>query len=244
MSYENEWVNLNNKLREIENFRGGLSAALSELEIHQRKNGFIKDSAEGIERMVFCHPFEKNHTLRAQINPRRAKRHDGSSNHKAPKEHEVRNDGCFLCTENIQWQQQQRQLGFEITTSKGTYNALMNPFPLLPNHVVLASKSHIPQEFSLLSNKRNAKSLEEVLEDLCQLSLRLPNHIGFYNGVGAGASIPGHFHFQFFHRAPEKPCFPIEEREFTTAKNMNDPEFIIGYPINVLRWRGDLKKVI
>ena len=120
----------------------------------------------------------------------------------------------------------------------------MNPFPLLPNHVVFASKDHIPQEFSLLSQKRGAKELEEVLEDLCQLAHRLPNHIGFYNGVGAGASIPGHFHFQFFHRAPESPSFPIEERDFTTAKNGDDPEFILGYPINILRWRGDLGKVV
>ena len=94
----------------------------------------------------------------------------------------------------------------------------MNPFPLLPNHVVFASKSHIPQEFSLLDQKRDAKKLEDVLRDLCQLALRLPNHVGFYNGVGAGASIPGHFHFQFFHRAPDFPSFPIEERDFTTAK--------------------------
>ena len=87
--------------------------------------------------------------------------------------------------------------------------------------------------------------MEEVLEDLCQLAHRLPNHIGFYNGVGAGASIPGHFHFQFFHRAPESPSFPIEERDFTTAKNGDDPEFILGYPINILRrWRGDLGKVV
>ena len=118
----------------------------------------------------------------------------------------------------------------------------MNPFPLLPNHVVFASKDHTPQEFSLLSQKRGAKELEEVLEDLCQLAHRLPNHIGFYNGVGAGASIPGHFHFQFFHRAPELPSFPIEERDFTTAKNSDDPEFILGYPINILRWQGRSRK--
>ena len=161
-----------------------------------------------------------------------------------PNHHEFRNDGCFLCAENIKWQQKQRQIGFEITASRGGYNALMNPFPLLPNHVVFASKFHIPQEFSLLGQKREAKSLEDVLRDLCQLALRLPNHIGFYNGVGAGASIPGHFHFQFFNRAPDFPSFPIEERDFTTAKNVEDPELIVDYPIKVLRWQGNLEKVV
>ena len=159
MNYEAAWTNLNNKLREIERFHGGLSAALSELEIHQRETGFIKNNLEGIERVVFFHPKEKNYTLRAQINPRRARRHDGSTALALPKRQKFRNDGCFLCAENIKWQQQQRQIGFEITASRGRYNALMNPFPLLPNHVVVASKDHIPQEFSLLSNKRNAKSL-------------------------------------------------------------------------------------
>ena len=59
MSYETAWTNLNNKLREIERFHGGLSAALSELEIHQRENGFIKNNLEGIERVVFSHPKDK-----------------------------------------------------------------------------------------------------------------------------------------------------------------------------------------
>ena len=244
MDYETEWANLNNKLRDIEKFHGGLGAALYELEIHQRESGFIKDDPEGIERVVFSHPEDKNYTLRAQINPRRAKRHDGSRALTIPMGHGCRNDGCFLCAENIKWQQQRRQIGFEITASRGRYNALMNPFPLLPNHVVVASKNHTPQEFSLLAHKTGAKGLEEVLEDLCQLALRLPNHIGFYNGVGAGASIPGHFHFQFFHRASELPSFPIEERDFTKAKTGDDPEFILGYPINVLRWQGDPEKVV
>ena len=244
MDYETEWANLNDKLREIERSHGSLSAALSELETHQRESGFIKDDLQGIERVVFSHPKRKDHTLRAQINPRRAKRHDGSGSPILPNHHEFRNDGCFLCAENIKWQQKQRQIGFEITASRGGYNALMNPFPLLPNHVVFASKFHIPQEFSLLGQKREAKSLEDVLRDLCQLALRLPNHIGFYNGVGAGASIPGHFHFQFFNRAPDFPSFPIEERDFTTAKNVEDPELIVDYPIKVLRWQGDLEKVV
>ena len=143
MDYETEWANLNSKLREIERSHGSLSVALSELETHQRESGFIKDNLQGIERVVFSHPERKNHTLRAQINPRRAKRHDGSGAPVLPNCHEFKNDGCFLCAENIKWQQQQRQIGFEITASGGEYNALMNPFPLLPNHVVFASKFHL-----------------------------------------------------------------------------------------------------
>ena len=153
MDYETEWANLNKKLREIERSHGSLGAALSELETHQRESGFIKGDLQGIERVVFSHPKRKNHTLRAQINPRRAKRHDGSGAPILLNRHEFKNDGCFLCAENIKWQQQQRQIGFEITASSGGYNALMNPFPLLPNHVVFASKFHIPQELSLLDQK-------------------------------------------------------------------------------------------
>ena len=83
-----------------------------------------------------------------------------------------------------------------------------------------------------------------MLEDLCELACRLPKHVGFYNGVGAGASIASHFHFQFFRRLPDIPNFPIEERSFTSSKDGRYPEFILDYPIDVLRWRGSISEVV
>ena len=243
MNFEHSWKSLNKKLRSIEQLQGGLSAALIALEMQQRECGFIKDDLHEIRRMVFRHP-ERNVTLRAQVNPKRSRRHSGSGLLNNKNLGQYKNSGCFLCRENIKWQQEQRQMGFEIMASSAKYVALMNPFPLLPNHVVVASRNHMSQDLKLLSNQKLGRKLHDVVLDLCQLAQRLPNHIGFYNGVGAGASIPEHFHFQFFQREPSMPVFPIEERDFTVVKNDGEPSSILGYPINVFRWHGDLEKVV
>ena len=243
LNYDLSWTSLNTKLRSSEELSGGLSAALLELENHQRKSGFIVDDLREIQRFVFNHP-TKDYSFRVQLNPKRARRHDGTGISRPPQNETYLNSGCFLCRENIEWQQEGRQVGFEIKTQSGDYNALMNPFPLMPNHVVLASQDHIPQEVKLLSNNQQSKGLEELLEDLCELACRLPKHVGFYNGVGAGASIASHFHFQFFRRLPDIPNFPIEERSFTSSKDGRYPEFILDYPIEVLRWRGSISEVV
>ena len=243
LNYDISWTSLNTKLRRSEELSGGLSAALLELENHQRKSGFIVDDLREIQRFVFNHP-SKDYSFRVQLNPKRARRHDGTGISQPSQNETYLNNGCFLCRENIEWQQEGRQVGFEIKTQSGNYNALMNPFPLMPNHVVLASQDHIPQEVNLLSDNQLGKGLEELLEDLCELACRLPKHVGFYNGVGAGASIASHFHFQFFRRLPDTPNFPIEERSFTSSKDGHDPEFIMDYPIDVLRWRGSVSEVV
>ena len=243
LNYDLSWTSLNTKLRSSEELSGGLSAALLELENHQRKSGFIVDDLREIQRFVFNHP-TKDYSFRVQLNPKRARRHDGTGISRPPQNEIYLNSGCFLCRENIEWQQEGRQVGFEIKTQSGNYNALMNPFPLMPNHVVLASQDHIPQEVKLLSENQQSKGLEELLEDLCELACRLPKHVGFYNGVGAGASIASHFHFQFFRRLPDIPNFPIEERSFTSSKDGRYPEFILDYPIDVLRWRGSISEVV
>ena len=243
LDYDLSWTSLNSKLRSSEDLSGGLSDALLELENHQRESGFIVDDLRGIQRFVFSHP-TKDYSFRVQLNPKRARRHDGTGILQPPRNETYLNDGCFLCRKNIKWQQEGRQIGFEIKTQSGDYNALMNPFPLMPNHVVLASREHIPQEVELLSDDQHGKRLEELLEDLCELACRLPKHVGFYNGVGAGASIASHFHLQFFRRLADIPNFPIEERSFTSSKDGRCPEFILDYPIHVLRWRGSISEVV
>ena len=167
LNYELSWTSLNTKLRSSEELSGGLSAALLELENHQRKSGLIVDDLREIQRFVFNHP-TKDYSFRVQLNPKRARRHDGTGISRPLQNETYLNSGCFLCRENIEWQQEGRQVGFEIKTQSGNYNALMNPFPLMPNHVVLASQDHIPQEVKLLSNNQQSKRLEELLEDLCE----------------------------------------------------------------------------
>ena len=108
------------------------------------------------------------------------------------------NNGCFLCRENISWQQKNTQVGLVVTLADDIYYALMNPFPLMPNHLVVADDAHISQEWEVIEGENGRRGLFRLLTDLCKTATLLPNHVGFYNGVGAGASIPTHLHFQFF----------------------------------------------
>ena len=129
-------------------------------------------------------------------------------------------------------------------TENDSYNVLMNPFPLLPNHVVVASHKHVPQAFRLPEEQGERVTIDHIVKDLCEIAKRLPDHIGFYNGVDAGASIPGHLHYQFFRRAPDDPIFPLELRHFAEFGGADGPELIQDYPIDVLRWSGEISAVV
>ena len=74
MEYELVWSEFNARLRETESGTGGLTAALAELEMHQRETGFIKDDLSGVQRHVFRHPDDPNRIFRVQYNPKRALR--------------------------------------------------------------------------------------------------------------------------------------------------------------------------
>lgn len=241
MDYDLKWSALNARLRETEAGAGGLTAVLDELEIHQRETGFIKDDLSGVERHVFRHPDNNGRFFRVQYNPKRAQRFNGSGMTMPPAGVDEVNNGCFLCTTNIRWQQQDTQVGFEVRTTGDKYHALMNPFPLMPNHVVVAADEHGTQEWNMEAGR--GVSLGSLLFDLCEMAQRMPGHIGFYNGVEAGASIPGHLHFQFFRRPEEDPRFPLEDWFFEASSGGDRPAWARDYPIPVARWQGDIGEI-
>ena len=244
MNYDRMWTNLNSELGRLETASGELSLALEGLELQQRNAGFIKDDLKEVRRLSFESEDSADLSFRAQLNPRRADRHGGAGISSPPVGQRNINDGCFLCRENIRWQQDQCQIGFEILTENDSYNVLMNPFPLLPNHVVVASHKHVPQAFRLPDEQGDRVTIDHIVKDLCEIAKRLPDHIGFYNGVDAGASIPGHLHYQFFRRAPDDPIFPLELRHFAEFGGAGGPELIQDYPIDVLRWSGEISAVV
>ena len=93
---------------------------------------------------------------------------------------------CFLCKKNRP--KEQKEIDF-----LGKYSILINPFPILPYHITIASKTHQQQELS-----------ENSIKDMLLLSQQLPEDIIFFNGATAGASAPDHLHFQ----AGKKTDFP------------------------------------
>ncbi len=240
--YDNTWADLNSRLREIEIGGGGLDAALSELEAHQKQSGFIKLGLGAVERHNFGHPKDSSRFFRIQYNPERALRFNGSGTSMPPPGIAIRNEGCFLCRDNIRWQQRGTEMGYEIRMGETSYCAWMNPFPLLPMHVVIATTEHTSQEWPVCEN--GELDVSGLLTDLVELAVRMPEYIGFYNGVNAGASIPGHLHFQFFKRPENEPAFPLEcaaKRHFESGEQ---GIFLKDYPLAVAMWAGEPRTVL
>lgn len=94
---------------------------------------------------------------------------------------------CFLCQENLP--PAQRMLEFE-----NNFRILVNPFPIFPEHLTIASITHTDQ--------RIFYNFITMLELASQLS----KFVIYYNGPQCGASAPDHLHFQ----AGIKGFIPIE----------------------------------
>ena len=82
---------------------------------------------------------------------------------------------CFLCEKNRPKEQK------ALIWPDG-WHLLVNPFPVLPVHLVGASEKHQPQ---------NALPIAAI-----ETALAFPGLVAFFNGAKAGASAPDHLHFQ------------------------------------------------
>jgi len=233
--YREVWSALNSMLGELERSPGGLSAALHALSAQQADQGFIQDDLRAVQKFRYPHPKATDQFLSAQFNPARSRRFNGAGRPTPPAGATVAHDGCFLCSDNIQWQQRGVELGYEIDVGTRRYISWMNPYPLQPVHAVIATQHHIPQAFGSNGGAGPGLSIDALAEDLVDLAVRLPNWIGFYNGNGAGASIPHHLHFQFFPR-PGNSAFPLEIAAAPYAGT--DPVVTGAYPLDFAHWRG------
>ncbi len=239
LEFEKAWSDLNVRLRGLE-FSSGLTAALRALEIQQRESGLIQDSLQQVERHTFYHPDDPARYFHVQYNPRRALRFTGLG--RQPTHLQNLNDGCLLCRENIQWRQKGMQLGYQIETGDKVYFALMNPFPLLPGHVVIASSEHRSQDWRFRDD--DGLDVAILLDDLVRLGARMPGHLGFYNGVDAGASNRDHLHYQFIMRPDGKKAFPLEAAARAVSACNSGPGFTEHYPLDVAVWKGDVEDVV
>ncbi|HBC38496.1 MAG TPA: DUF4922 domain-containing protein [Porphyromonadaceae bacterium] len=90
---------------------------------------------------------------------------------------------CFLCEKN----RPKVQSGIPFLDK---YIILLNPFPILRNHLTIALHSHVPQR------------IRKKTGDMLTLAELLPDYIVFYNGPKCGASAPDHFHLQAGLKSP------------------------------------------
>lgn len=88
---------------------------------------------------------------------------------------------CFLCRENRP--PEQIMLKFEGRKGK-KYHILVNPYPIFPDHLVVAAAGHVDQ------------SILHRYVDMLDLARKYDNYTFFYNGPHSGASAPDHHHFQ------------------------------------------------
>lgn len=86
---------------------------------------------------------------------------------------------CFLCEEN-------RPKG-QPYVDLGEFQILANPAPIFPRHLVIASRTHKPQE--------PIAAVKKMLE-LNDLFHGHESLVWWYNGASCGASAPEHLHFQ------------------------------------------------
>jgi diadenosine tetraphosphate (Ap4A) HIT family hydrolase len=233
--YKSAQARLQARLAGVEH-QGGLGAALDALRQHQVETGFIRDDLSEVIRHEFCDPVRPGSCFSTQFNPARARRFAGAGRTEPPEDVEPVHDNCFLCAANIEWQQQGREMGYALTGGSLPCTAWMNPFPLAVGHAIIASDEHISQHWL-----DGALTLETLVRDLLAYSRRLPGWIVFYNGVGAGASIEGHFHLHALPRTSALGPLPIEiaagrQREGAIVRQ--------DYPVDFAHWRGSIDDVL
>ncbi len=88
---------------------------------------------------------------------------------------------CFLCRANRS--EEQHFMAFEGRKGR-RYEMMVNPYPIFPEHLVIARDTHVPQ------------SIWHRMTDMTDLARHYPGFTIFYNGPKCGASAPDHFHFQ------------------------------------------------
>ncbi|MFN0120514.1 MAG: DUF4922 domain-containing protein [Blastocatellia bacterium] len=161
------------------NIEGDFAARVGML-LRQQKATWpqLREATEGLARAEYRTFQVRGSSVLAQNNPRRmvstAAKVDTASISARP---------CFLCPANLPAEEQ------GIVWDRD-YVVLCNPFPVLPDHLVIAHRRH------------RAQSIGDTFTDFLRLARALgPEFFTLYNGPACGASAPDHLHFQACNRA-------------------------------------------
>ncbi len=178
----------------------------------------LRDATAGLARVEYKKLSAGGSEVLAQFNPQRivstAARVDAAAIKERP---------CFLCAENLP--AEERGIAFG-----EAFVALYNPFPVLPTHLVIASRRHTPQTI-----ESNFGTLLDLAHDLGD------EFFVIYNGAKCGASAPDHLHFQ----ACERKSPPIFREMETWQKRILSSDSGIetfalkDYRLNALIARGN-----
>jgi len=178
----------------------------------------LRGAVEGLARVEYKRLRVRGSEVLAQFNPQRivstAAKVDAAAIKQRP---------CFLCAENLPAEERGIAFGADFV-------ALYNPFPVLPRHLVGASRRHIPQTI-----KGNFGTLLDLATDLGA------EFFVAYNGAACGASAPDHLHFQACERESLPIFREIETWERRDLSNDSGVETFTlkDYRLNALIARGN-----
>jgi hypothetical protein len=178
----------------------------------------LRDAVAGLARVEYKRLRVRGSEVLAQFNPQRivstAAKVDAATIKQRP---------CFLCPENLPPEERGIAFGADFV-------ALYNPFPVLPRHLVIASRRHVPQ------------TIDGNFGTPLDLALDLGDEFFvIYNGAACGASAPDHLHFQACGR-DSLPIIPeIETWEKRSLSNDSGVETFTlkDYRLNALIARGN-----
>lgn len=111
---------------------------------------------------------------------------------------------CFLCVAHRP--AAQFHIKFEGRKDRH-YNIQVNPYPIFPNHFVIARDIHSPQ------------SIWHNFVDMMDFARKYPDYLVFYNGPHSGASAPDHMHFQ----AIPNGLLPLQNAVDSFFENAGEP---------------------
>jgi hypothetical protein len=183
----------------------------------------LREAIAGLQQVEYKHFKVHGSEVLAQYNPKRivstGAKVDAASIKARP---------CFLCPDHLP--AEERGLAFG-----DNFVVLCNPFPVLPRHLVIAARQHIPQ--TLVEHLGAGLELTRALDD---------KFFTLYNGPRCGASAPDHLHFQ----AAEAVWLPIwREVESWPLLKLKSGQVIeafsfSSYRINVLGARSSELSVL
>jgi hypothetical protein len=178
----------------------------------------LRDAVAGLARVEYKRLRVRGSEVLAQFNPQRivstAAKVDAATIKQRP---------CFLCAENLPAEERGIVFGADFV-------ALYNPFPVLPRHLVITSRRHIPQTI-----RGNFGTLLDLATDLGA------EFFVVYNGAACGASAPDHLHFQACERESLPIIREIETWERRDLSNDSGVETFTmkDYRLNALIARGN-----
>jgi hypothetical protein len=184
----------------------------------------LRDAVAGLGRVEYKRLSARGSEVLAQFNPQRivstAANVDAATIKQRP---------CFLCPENLPPEERGLSFGKEFVT-------LCNPFPVLPRHLVISSRRHVPQVIG------------DHFGTLLDLALDLGDeYFVLYNGAACGASAPDHLHFQACERNLPPMFRDVERWRAVGSRGRRDVRegaeisvfAPLGYRLNALIARGE-----